>query len=444
MPSPTTRLAGGLLTATLAASLLIPTSATAAAEPQAPGTFTGYGFDTCVAPSQKVMDAWKRSSPYSVIGIYTSGNSRYCGDKYQPNLSREWVQKNADNGWRFLPIHVGYQSPCFKNNSRSRVQKKRMSSTLATARSQGISDAQEAIAALKKYGFGPGSVAYLDIEHYGRTASCDNAVLEFTDTWTETLQAAGYRSGVYSSGSAAIKAIDDARVAKRPGFTLPDQMWNAWTNKKADVDGGPYMRPEGWKKQRIHQYHNNVTQTFGGQRLVIDKNYLEVTATSAPVGSGSVTPAPAKCPVSLNMSTYPRLRDGTSGTAVSALQCLLADRGINVKVTGKFDATTAKGIDTWRKRLGWGPTGHTTAPTWTSLLAAGSVPKVLKQGSKGEPVERLQRALRASGAPVSLSGTFDTKTKSAVATYRKGNRLKSSTTVDSAMWKLLQRGRPVR
>ena len=78
-------------TVALAASLLMP-SAAAAADPKAPGDFTGYGFDACVAPSQKVMDAWNLRSPYSAVGIYISGNSRYCGDRYQPNLSRTWVE----------------------------------------------------------------------------------------------------------------------------------------------------------------------------------------------------------------------------------------------------------------------------------------------------------------------------------------------------------------
>ena len=118
--------------AALAASLLMPATAWAA-DPKAPGDFTGYGFDACVAPNQKTMDAWNLRSPYSAVGIYISGHSRYCGDRYQPNLSASWVDENASRGWRFIPIHVGYQSPCFKNNPSSRVQKKKMSSDVSTA-----------------------------------------------------------------------------------------------------------------------------------------------------------------------------------------------------------------------------------------------------------------------------------------------------------------------
>lgn len=408
----------------------------AAADPPAPGDFTGYGFDACVAPSQTVMDSWNLRSPYSAVGIYISGHSRYCGDKYQPNLSASWVSKNASNGWRFMPIHVGYQSPCFKNNPSSRVQKKRMSSTISTARSQAANDAAETIAALKKYGFKGGAASYLDIEHYSRTTACDNAVLQFIDVWTDELHDAGFKSGVYSSGSAAIAALDDAKADGR-SMTYPDHLWIAWTNKKADTDGGPYVRDSFWDDhQRIHQYHNNVTVSYGGHRVTIDKNFMDV-------GRGSVaTKEPKPCSVAMSLSSYPRLDEGDSGTAVHTLECLLKERGYSVSVDGDFGSSTTKAIDAFRGTLGWGPTnGNTTSSTWTALLSAGSKPRVLKRGSVGEAVWRLQRALRAAGESVSINGVYDGKTVSAVKGYRSANGLSSYETTESSVWSLLQRGK---
>jgi len=435
VPSPTLRVLVAAITSAIAASVLAATPAVAAT-PAAPGNFTGYGFDACVAPSQKVMDAWNLRSPYTAIGIYISGNSRYCGDKYQPNLSKAWVQKNADNGWRFIPIHVGYQSPCFRNNPKSRVQKKRMSTTVSTARTQARSDAAETIAALKKYGFGAGSVSYLDLEYYKRTAACDNVVLEFADAWTEYLHAKGYKSGVYSSGSAAIALIDSARKAKRPGFTLPDHMWNAWTNGKANTDGGPYLSADGWNHhQRIHQYDNGVNVTYGGYRINIDKDFLDV-------GKGSVaTKESLPCGVKLSLTSYPRLASGSKGAAVSALQCLLKQRGFSVPVNGTFGTSTRKAVDAFRAKLGWSPAGHTTHPTWTALLSAGSTPHVLKYGSVGEPVWRLQRALTAAKLSLTINGVYDAKTVAAVKAYRKAQGLTQYTTTESSVWSLLQRGK---
>ncbi len=434
--SPTTRKLLTALSVSLAAVLTMPTTALAASSPPAPGNFTGYGFDACVAPNQQVMDAWNTRSPFTAIGIYISGNSRYCSDKYQPNLSKAWVAKNAANGWRFIPIHVGYQAPCFKNNPKSRVQKKKMSTTVSTARAQGVADANETIAALTKFGFGPGSVSYLDIEWYSRTKACDNIVIEFADAWTERLHDAGFKSGLYSSGSAAIKAVDEARAAGRAGFTLPDHMWLAWTNKAANTAGGPYLSDDGWNQhQRIHQYENGVDVTYGGYKVNIDRNFLDV-------GTGSVaTKKLMPCGATITFTAYPKLKQGSKGAAVSALQCLLTQRGFATKVTGTFDSNTRKAIEAFRKDRNWPKKSETTRPTWVVLLAAGSWPRVLKYGSVGEPVWRLQRALVAGGFQPTLNGIYDAKTVSAVRSFRKTHKLTDYSTAEASVWGLLQRGR---
>ncbi|WP_456697904.1 glycoside hydrolase domain-containing protein [Aeromicrobium sp. P5_D10] len=435
VPSPTSRLMiAGVLTG-LAATFLMSTPTSAATSPQAPGSFTGYGFDACVAPSQSVMDTWNLQSPFSAIGIYISGNSRYCGDKYQPNLSKAWVTKNAANGWRFIPIHVGRQAPCFKNNPKSRVQKKRMSTSVSKARTQARTEARETIAALKKFGFGTGSVSYLDIEWYARTAKCDRIVLEFADAWTEYLHSKGYKSGLYSSGSAAVKAVDQARAAKRKGFTLPDHMWIAWVNKVANTDGGPYLSDKGWVKQRIHQYHNGINVTYGKKKLNIDKNYLDV-------GKGSVASKQSlPCKVKMSFTSYPRLQNGSRGPEVAALECLLRAQGVLKSVDTYLGTGTVRAIDAYRAKLGWTPAGRTTAPTWTALLSYGSSPRVLKEGSVGEPVWRLQRSLIAAGQKPRLTGIYDAKTVKAVAAYRKARKLPSYPTTESGMWTQLKRGK---
>lgn len=435
VPSSTSRLMVTGLVTGLAATFLMSAPASAAT-PAAPGNFTGQGFDACVAPSQAVMDTWNLLSPYTAIGIYVSGSSRYCGDKDQPNLSRAWVARNASHGWRFIPIHVGRQAPCFKNNPRSRVQKKHMSSVPRKARSQGRIDAAETIAALKKYGFPKKTVSYLDIEWYARTTKCDSSVLEFVDGWTDYLHSKGYKSGVYSSGSAAIAAIDAARRTKRRSFTLPDHMWIAWTNKKANTKGGPYLSDAGWKRhQRIHQFHNGVNVTYGGRTLNIDKNFLDV-------GKGSVAKKPQRlCNVRMNFDKYPNLKVGSKGPEVAALQCLLKRRGVKKSVTQRFGTGTSKAIDAFRKKQGWKPVGRTTRATWTALLSAGGKPRVLKQGSVGESVWRLQTSLIAAGASLKANGVYDSKTIAAVKKYRKAHKVPAYSTTEATVWKLLQRGK---
>jgi hypothetical protein len=422
----------GLVTA-LTGSLLLASPATAA-RPPAPGGFTGHGFDTCVAPDQATMDVWNLTSPFSAVGIYVSGSSRYCGDDKQPNLSRQWVAQNAANGWRFLPIHVGRQAPCFANNPSSRVQKQLMSRSAKTARHQARSEAKETVAALKKYGFGKHSVSYLDIEFYARTAACDRVVLEFVDAWTEYLHSKGYRSGLYGSGSAAIQAVDEARRSNRRGFDEPDQMWLAWGNKKADTKGGPYLSGSGWKRQRLHQYQLDVKETYGGVSVLIDKNFLDV-------GKGSRASKESRpCGTTQTFSRYATLKAGSKGKQVKALECVLRKRGLLSSVDSHYRTGTTRAVVAFQTSMGLAPTGTATRQTWTALLSGGRNPRVLKQGSVGSPVWRLQRSLVAAGARLTVNGVYDVRTDRAVRAYRSARSLPGYPTTDAAVWSELQRG----
>lgn len=360
----------GILLASAVVVFGLASPVSAGVTPQAPGTYRGLGFDTCVAPDQATMDVWRAKSPFRAVGIYVSGNSRYCGDAYQPNLSPAWVRTNAARGWRFIPIHVGYQSPCFKNNPDSRVQKKHMSRNIRTARQQAASDAGETIRALRRLGFGRGSVSYLDLEWYKRTSECDNAVLEFIDQWTETLRHYGYRSGVYSSGSAAIKAMNDAYAGRRPGFTVPDHVWIAWTNKKADTDGGPYLNDAYWKRKRIHQYHNGDRVTFGGRSLTIDWNALDVSGTSAAPGGGQPTgPAERRCSSVARAAagSTPVLKYRSTGDAVKRVQRALTLTGRTVPVTGWYGYLTERATSSYRKANGLGSSKKVARQMWAAL-----------------------------------------------------------------------------
>lgn len=424
-------LATFLTAATITSTAMSPASA-ADAKPQVPGSFKGYGFDACVAPAQKVMDQWNLKSPYSAIGIYISGNSRYCGDKYQPNLSKAWVQANANKGRRFMPIHVGYQAPCFTNNPKSRVQKKKMSTTVSTARTQARSDGGEAIVAAAKYGLPKESTLYLDIEWYPRTnKACDNVTLEFIDSWTEKLHGLGYKSGLYSSGSAAIASVNAARLNHRAGFTIPDHIWIAWTNKIANV-----LADSLWNRhQRIHQYHNGVNQTYGDYTLNIDKNFLDV-------GNGMVAAKePLPCGVKMSFTSYSSLKKGSTGQQVAALQCLLKQLGLKKTISSSYGAGTVSAVNTFRKRIGLSQTGTVTRGVWTALLSSGTKPRVMKYGSTVSSVWSLQRALVAAGYKIGITGTYSPPTVNAVVAYRKKNKLPNYTTVESPVWAKLSAGK---
>ncbi|MFE0592477.1 glycoside hydrolase domain-containing protein [Micromonospora echinospora] len=241
---------------------------TPAALPPQPGTYTGKGFDTCTAPSQSTMDAWRASSPYRAVGIYISGASRSCT---QANLTSTWVTNQINRGWHLIPIELDNQAPCGTRTPK-------MSYDPATARSQGATRATSAVNAARSLGIPAGSVIYNDIEHYPSSESCKAAVLSYLSGWTLRLHELGYLSGMYSSGSSGVRDLCGAYHDSR--YTRVDHLFFAWWNGVADTDAGDYC-PDGYYagRQRIHQYTGDTYETWGGVRIYIDRDYLDVSTT---------------------------------------------------------------------------------------------------------------------------------------------------------------------
>ncbi len=397
----------------------------------APGSFTGYGFDTCAAPAQEVMDAWWTSSPYAAVGVFIGGSMRLCKD--QPNLTADWVRTQQRTGWRILAAYVGPQASCS-----GYVDK--MSSDLATAHQQGINEAATAVAAAQGLGIGSGSTLYYDLEDYPLVdTACRQAALSFLSGWTDQLHAMGYRSGVYSNIAAAITSLDLADRVSHGDYTMPDDIWFAWANGRADTVTDDRVLSDEWDDhQRIHQYALDVPQTWGGFSLPkVDVNWLDV-------GKGSVdtTTKPLCRGVEVDLRRYPTLRPGSHGPAVAAAQCLL--RKLHVLAgnpSGKYDARTVKAVKKAQRKLDQKQTGKVTRRTWVALLARGKQPLV-KVGSTGDPVRRLQRSLAAAlGKRVTVDGAFSQATEQAVKRYQRKAHLPQTGVVTDEVWDRLDSGR---
>jgi peptidoglycan hydrolase-like protein with peptidoglycan-binding domain len=389
-----------------------------AVSPQ-PGSFLGNGFDVCAAPQQSTMDRWRSSSPYRAVGVYISGGLRACA---QPNLTSSWVSTQAGKGWHLIPLDVGRQAPCSSYSTK-------ISSTPATARSQGSDAATASVAAAQALGMPAGSAIYSDIEGYGAGASCTAAVLSYLSGWTEGLHARGYLSGLYSSGSSGIH--DAANAYTDPGYTRVDHIWFAWWNHAADTNSGSYAPASTWAgHQRIHQY-DNVSETWGGTTLNIDRNYLDV-------GEGTVQPPPACATVTLDFAAYPSLAGGAVGDEVKAAQCLLDNAATP---SGVFDEPTRTATSAFQRAHGLPVTGVVDSHTWTALLASGDTP-TLRTGSTGAAVGRLQRALTAAlSRPIDTDGLFGSQTDQAVRDYQSSRALTSDGVAGTATWTALQAGR---
>lgn len=394
----------------------------AAAGPQ-PGTYTGKGFDACTAPSQAAMNAWQASSPYSAVGVYISGSFRGCA---QPNLTASWVTSQTGNGWHLIPIDVGRQAPCTNYSLK-------MSTDPATAKAQGVTAAAGAITAASNLGIPAGSAVYSDIEAYTSTASCKAAVLSYLSGWTERLHAGGYLSGFYSSAASGIK--DAASEYGNPAYTRVDHLFYAWWNGAADTNTGSYVPSSYWSDhQRIHQYAGEVTETWGGYSINIDRDYLDV-------GNGS-TPAPSCSGANLDFTAYPTVRSGSTGTQVKAAQCLLKAAGFDPGTPdGIFGPDTTAAARNFQAAKGLSADGVVGAKTWTALLSRGSTPTV-QSGSTGEAVTRLQRALTAAlGRTVAVDGVFGPGTAQAARDYQSSRGLAADGIVGPATWGALQSGR---
>jgi peptidoglycan hydrolase-like protein with peptidoglycan-binding domain len=148
--------------------------------------------------------------------------------------------------------------------------------------------------------------------------------------------------------------------------------------------------------------------------------------------------------IDVDHPTYQALTTGSTETAqVKALQCLLKEKGrYEGKLNGKFNAATLAAARDWQTDHGF-PAGDTWTRThWMNLLADGASP-VLKYGSAGEDVRRVQRALKAAGASKKLriTGRYTTRTKKAVAAWQ--DRVGQSATgiMVGRSWKALRAGR---
>jgi hypothetical protein len=239
------------------------------------GTYTGFGFDPCSAPSPSQMQAWA-ASPYRAIGIYIGGVAVACTQK---NLNAGWIQQQLAAGWNFIPTYVGLQAP---TNSCGCAG---IQATHAAA--EGTAAANDAVAHARALGLGAGAPLYYDMEAYPLTSANKSAVHVFLSAWTTQIHAAGYVSGVYSSADSGIR---DLVSQEGTTFVEPDDLWIAsWNGVKSTSD--PNVPNSEWPNhQRIHQYEGGHNETYDKVTIDIDDDYLD-GAVAGP-GNAILTPAP--------------------------------------------------------------------------------------------------------------------------------------------------------
>jgi len=418
--------------------------------PATPGSFTGYGFDQCQAPSQAAMNTWLADSPYLGVGIYISGNSRGC--KNQTYLNATWVRTQLVKGWKLLPITLGPQASCNprfpRYGSDPVISATKTNGQYAAATVQGKAEADKTLTAAAALGLVPGSTMYYDIEAFDiGKAACRDSALTFLSAWTKEIKAHGYLSGVYSSASSGLKMLDQARQTNPTAYALPDQVWIADWNQQANTSSS-YIASTGWAPHaRVKQYEGGHNETYGHVTINIDRNFLDV-------GRGSVAPAESHCGgVPVDFPKYPSIKAPATGTKVAdatkpyvkALKCLLTERaGFHRKVNGKFSKPLVAAIATWRHAHGFATRSSTwNKKLWLTLFATDARP-TLKYGSASTAVRDLQRALTATmpaGHRPAITGVFDASTRSALTTYQVKHAIKHHGIASATTWAALGAGK---
>ncbi|KAB1145010.1 DUF1906 domain-containing protein [Streptomyces luteolifulvus] len=286
--------------------------------------YSGLAFDACTAPPLSTVQAWN-ASPYRALGVYVSGVNRTCA---QPQLTASWVASVSKLKWRLIPIHKGLQPPCGARPTDAKI-----STSPATARSQGTAAAQQAVTAAKALGMLPGSALYNDIEHYSQTESvCRTAVLTYVSAWTKELHRIGYVSGVYMNLNLGAKQLADVYTSTT--YARPDALWIARYDGVDSLKGWAGIADSKWAvHQRAKQYRGSHDETYGGVTLNIDNDRLDapVATVAHPYKVTSTTP--------LNARTGPSTSYPVSGTHApgSSVKVVCQAPGSKVGTTSVWD-----------------------------------------------------------------------------------------------------------
>lgn len=127
-------------------------------------------------------------------------------------------------------------------------------------------------------------------------------------------------------------------------------------------------------------------------------------------------------------SSFPTLRRGSTGAAVTTLQYLLRHRGHSLTVDGSFGPATESVVLAFQRAKGLAADGIVGPRTWAAVIVT------LSQGASGDAVRGLQVELRAAGHSLTVDGSFGPATNTAVRSYQSSNGLVVDGSVGPITW----------
>jgi photosystem II stability/assembly factor-like uncharacterized protein/uncharacterized membrane protein len=242
------------------------------------------------AQSIAYMQTWWNSSPYFDTGLYLPGSpNRHTDPNLTANNAATWVAAIQKQGWGLFPIWFGFQAPCACREGSypncTIFYSSYMSSNTATAATQGQQEADQAIGVVKNIeakssSIALGTIIYHDLEIYTPSSTCSPAVQAFLGGWVSEMHTKGFQAGVYANPSPI--QSDVSQVSP-----LPDDIWVAKYDNRVTTLGLGFSDSLWPKDQRIHQYQQSLSQTYGGTPNTLTKIDPDIDDAQIAAGLGA-------------------------------------------------------------------------------------------------------------------------------------------------------------
>ncbi len=135
----------------------------------------------------------------------------------------------------------------------------------------------------------------------------------------------------------------------------------------------------------------------------------------------------------------PTLKKGSKGQAVKDLQEALNTLGFDAgKVDGIFGPATERAVKKFQSSVGIDADGIVGRVTWLNIDEADQSEPVLRRGSRGLPVRRLESRLTAADFDTGgVDGRFGAKTEAVVKELQEQAALEIDGIVGPATWEVV-------
>ena len=354
-----------------------------------PGSFTGYAFDTCEAPSQRQMDAWHEHSPYAAVGVYIAGENRAC--PRQRHLDAAWVAAQAARGWRLLPLSVGPQAPCSEG---TRWSKSRPSPAPRVRRGPGPGPRRRPPTQRRPRGTWASPGAARCGSTWSRSTS--PAPGAATRRWPTCRRGRG-RCAAAGTGRASTPAPPPASGCSsrhawppRAGMTSRTRSGSA-TGTIATTPGRRTWPATGGRAGGSTSTAGTHPETYGGVTLRVDSNFMDV-------GQGTVAPPDrTPCPSASGLPDAPGRRPVPGASRCSSASwgaASVRQRHLARYWSGTArDVTASSGLPGFR-RPGW----STGRPGWRCSAGARAPAEVrVCRRRRTAPAARARRGRERGG-----------------------------------------------